>query len=94
MKHDFRWFTAAALFVVMVARCTDDSTPRPTPVPSPTHIDGLRSWLTTERQEALADTVSTVAHEHGWAAACVFRYHPDESVLREFAWPAAGRRTP
>lgn len=92
MRRDsHRWLaaTAACLIVAAVAgACTDTARPKPTPVPSPTQFDGLRSWLTTERQEALADMVSTVAREHGWAAGCVFRYHPDEAVLHEFAWPA------
>lgn len=50
--------------------------------------DGPMSWLTTERQEKLADVVATVARDHGWAAGCVFRYHTDETVLHEFPWPA------
>lgn len=58
------------------------------PEPSPTQFDGLRRWLTTERQEKLADVVATQAKDHGWAAGCVFRYHADESVLHEFSWPA------
>jgi len=44
-------------------------------------------WLTLDRQERLADTVSTIAKQHGWAAGCVFRYNADESVLDQFARP-------
>jgi hypothetical protein len=45
------------------------------------------SWLTTERQERLADTVETVREEHGWAAGCVCRYHADETIFDEFERP-------
>ncbi len=49
----------------------------------------LRSgrWLTEERQERLADTVTTLAKEHDWAAGCVFRWTADEAVVDEFTRP-------
>jgi hypothetical protein len=79
----------AILVVLILSACgSERSTQSPTPDPSPTRFDGLRGWLTPERQERLADQVTTVAKDHGWAAGCVFRYHVDESVLHAFPWPA------
>lgn len=82
-----RLIAAGLVGLALVGCGTSDETPSPTAAPSPTQFDGLRRWLTTERQEHLADLVTTVAKDHGWAADCVFRYHAHESVLDEFPRP-------
>lgn len=81
-------FVLLAVFAITVYACSQSEPPEaPTPEPSPTQFDGLQRWLTTDRQERLADLVTTVAKDHGWAAGCVFRYHADEAVLDEFPRP-------
>ena len=46
-----------------------------------------RPWLTTDRQERFADTVSTLSKEQGWAAGCVFRYNVNEEVVAKITRP-------
>lgn len=80
--------TVVPLVGISLAACSSSDPPvEPTPAPSPTQFDGLRRWLTTERQERPADLISTVAKDHGWAAGCVFRYNANEAVLDDFPRP-------
>src|SRR5690349_22127649 len=82
------WLLLLGLALLLSACGSEARTNEPRVAPSPTKFDGLRGWLTPDRQERLADQVTTVARDHGWAAGCVFRYHVDEAVLHEFPWPA------
>ena len=62
-----------------------DASPSPQPTSTAT-VHPLSEWLTEERQERLADMVTTLAKEHGWAG-CVFRWTADESAGNEFPRP-------
>ena len=76
---------AATLF----AGCSQpDSEVSPSPRPTSTAtVPPLSRWLTEERQERLADIVTTLSKEHGWAAGCVFRWTADGTVVDDFSRP-------
>jgi hypothetical protein len=77
----------ALVAVAVMAACSEpDQQESPSPTARPT-VDPLSRWLTEERQERLADTVTTVAKEHGWAVGCVFRWTADETVVDDFSRP-------
>jgi hypothetical protein len=86
-----RLVSVLAALALAAAACTsgdDPDGPEPTIPAIPTLSDNLDRWLTTERQERLADLVLTTAKQRGWAAGCVFRYNWDDKVLNEFPSPA------
>jgi hypothetical protein len=73
---------------MFLVACSEPDNDVPPPGPTgPATVHPLSRWLTEERQERLADTVTTLAKEHGWAAGCVFRWTADEAVVDEFARP-------
>jgi hypothetical protein len=78
----------ALVAVTFLCACSADPQGELSLAPTPTAtVDPLIRWLTEERQERLADTVTTLAKEHKWAAGCVFHWNADESVVDEFPRP-------
>lgn len=66
----------AVVSIASLAACSGPPHPEPTP--------SLGSWLTVERQDRLADAVSTGE----WSAGCVFRSEVNTGVLAELPRPA------